>query len=262
MIHARKLLIPIVAAAALAAAASPALAAPSGQDVPSAQNSAKKPPLTAKLEACSPDGYATFTGSMPAVGPRGRMEMRFDLQQRGLDGSRGWTALKGIPSFGVWDGADPGVPGFIVRKRVGGLSPGGVYRAVVKYRWRNPRGRVVRGAKRITAPCAQPNTLSDLQLRNPDVVRASGDKAWTYRVTVVNTGVGAAGAFDVALSLAGGAPVSQRVPALAAGDRVVVEISAARCEPGSAVQLTADAGGQVTESAEGNNAVERRCAAR
>ena len=37
---------------------------------------------------------------------------------------------------------------------------------------------------------AQPNTLADLQLRNPDVVRASGDKAWTYRVTVVNTGVG------------------------------------------------------------------------
>ncbi len=262
MTHARKLLAPLAAAAVLAAVASPALGAPSGHDVPSAQNSAKKPRLAAKLEACSPDGYATFTGSMPAIRPRGRMEMRFDLQQRGRDGRGGWTALKGIPSFGVWDGADPGVPGFIVRKRVGGLSPGGVYRAAVKYRWRNPRGRVVRGAKRITSPCAQPNTLPDLQLRSPDVVRASGDKAWTYRVTVVNKGAGAAGAFDVALSLAGAAAVSQRVPALAADERVVVEISAVRCEPGTAVQLTADAGGQVTESAEGNNAIERRCAAR
>ena len=242
--------------------AAPALGAPTGQDVPVAQESAKKPPLTAKLEACTPDGYATFTGTMPAIGPRGRMEMRFDLQQRGVTGRRGWTALTGIPSFGVWDGADAGVPGFIVRKRVGGLQPGSVYRAVVKYRWRNARGKVVRGAKRITAPCAQPDTLPDLQLRSPDVVRGAGDSSWTYRGLVVNTGAGPAGAFDVALSLAGGAPVVQRIPALAAGARVVVEIRAPRCEPGASVKLTADAGAQVVESREDNNVVERRCGAR
>ncbi len=262
MMPARKLLAPLAAAAVLAVVPTYAFGSPSGHDVPSAHESAKKPPLTAKLEACTPDGYATFTGTMPALGQRGRMEMRFDLQQRGLDGRRGWTALKEIPSFGVWDGADPGVPGFIVRKRVGGLQPGGVYRAVVKYRWRNPRGKVVRGARRITAPCAQPDTLSDLQLRNPDVVRGASDAAWTYRAYVVNTGAGPAGPFDVALSLAGGAPVVQRIAALAAGERVLVEISASRCEPGTAVQFTADSGAQVAESLEDNNVVERRCASR
>ena len=252
----------MLAGLALAVGPSAAFAAPTGQNVPSAQSSAKKPPLAAKLEACTADGYATFMASMPATGPRGRMEIRFELQQRGVDGRRGWTTLAGIPSFGVWDGADPGVPGFIVRKRVGGLAPGGVYRAVVKYRWRNPRGRVVRGARRITASCRQPNVLADLQLRDPDVVRAAGDGLWTYRVTVVNTGAGAAGPFVVSLTLAAGAPVLRNVPALGAGQRVVVEIAAPRCESGTAVRLLADAGGSVAESAEGNNDLNRRCAAR
>ena len=34
------------------------------------------------------------------------------------------------------------------------FSAGNAYRAVVRFRWRNPRGKVVRGAKRITARCA------------------------------------------------------------------------------------------------------------
>ena len=261
MMHTRKYLTPFVAAFVVAASAVPAAASPVGQDLPVAQASAKKVQLTAVLDACTPDGYATFAGTMPASGPHSRMEMRFELQQRGIAG-RGWTLLRDIPSFGVWDGADPGVPGFIVRKRVGGLQPGGVYRAVVKYRWRNPRGKVVRAAKRVTAPCMQPNTLADLQLRNPDVVRGTGDGLWTYRAFVVNTGASAAGPFDVALSLAGGAPVLQRVTELAPGARVLVEIRALRCEPGTAVQLGADSTNVVAESAEDNNVIERRCASR
>lgn len=247
---------------ALVVVTAPAAASPAGHDVAVAQDSAKKPPLSAKLEACTPDGYATFMSSMPALGSRGRMEVRFELQQRGVAPRKGWTTLTGIPSFGIWDGADAGVPGFIVRKRVGGLSAGGVYRAVVKYRWRNHRGRIVRTARRITSPCAQPNNRPDLQLRDPGVVRGAGDAAWTYRVTVVNHGAGAAGPFDVSLSLAGGTPVVQRVAGLAARERRVVEFSAPRCESGTGVKLVADSSGLIAESAEGNNDLNRRCAAR
>src|SRR5262245_16485884 len=196
MTYARKLIVPL-AAAVIAVSAAPALAAPSAESV--SASAAKKTPLAAKLDACTADGYATFAGTMPAAGPKARMEMRFDLQQKPLRAGGGWTLLRNIPSFGVWDGADPGVPGFIVRKRVGGLVPGNAYRAVVRFRWRNPRGKVVRGAKRVTARCVLPDQRPDIQLRNPDVVRGNGAEDWTYRVSVVNTGNAAAGGFEVAL---------------------------------------------------------------
>ena len=73
----------------LAALAVPAFAAPFRweRDLPPA--SAKKTPLAAKLEACGTgDGYATFAGTMPAYGPKARMEMRFDLQQKPLQRRR------------------------------------------------------------------------------------------------------------------------------------------------------------------------------
>jgi hypothetical protein len=262
MSYARKLFAPLAAAAVFAALATPAFAAPSGESL-SASASAKKPPLSAKLEACTGDGYATFAGTMPAWGARARMEMRFDLQQKVIRGGRGWTALKGIPSFGVWDGADPGVPGFIVRKRVGGLLPGNAYRAVVRFRWRNPRGKTIRAAKRITSRCELADQRPDLQLRNPDVVRGNGGEDWTYRAFVVNTGKGPAGASEVTLVFGKTSVVyNKSIPPLAAGARALVEIKAPRCESGDSVTFTADYTALVAEAREDNNVLARRCAAR
>ena len=262
MNYAWKLIVPLAAAAVFAALAAPALAAPSGQSL-SAVSSAKKPTLSAKLEACTGDGYATFAGTMPAWGAKARMEMRFDLQQKALRGRGGWTALRNIPSFGVWDGADPGVPGFIVRKRVGGLLPGNAYRAVVRFRWRNPRGKTVRGAKRVTARCELADQRPDLQLRNPDVVRGNGGENWTYRAVVVNTGKGAAGGFEVTLVFGHvGVVYNQTIPSLAPGARALVEIKAPRCESGDSVTFTADYTALIGESREDNNVLARRCAVR
>ena len=262
MTYARKLIAPLAAAAMLAALAVPAFAAPSGENV-IATGSAKKTPLAAKLEACGTDGYATFAGTMPAYGPKARMEMRFDLQQKPLNAGGGWTGLTGIPSFGVWDGADAGVPGFIVRKRVGGLQPANAYRAVVRFRWRNPRGKVVRSAKRVTARCALPDQRADLQLRNADVVRADGDGNWTYRVLVVNTGSAPAAGFEVALVFGTSDVVyRQTIPSLAAGARAPLEIKAPRCASGDSVTFTADYAALINESREDNNVLARKCATR
>jgi hypothetical protein len=257
-----KLIAPLAAAAVFAVLPASALAEPSGQSL-SAVASVKKPPLSAKLEACASDGYATFAGTMPAWGPRARMEMRFDLQHKVVRGGGGWTVVKGIPSFGVWDGADPGVPGFIVRKRVGGLLPGSAYRAVVRFRWRNPRGKTIRAAKRLTARCELADQRPDLQLRNPDVVRGKAGEDWTYRAVVVNAGKGAAGASEVTLVFgSGGVVYNKSIPALAAGARALVEIKAPRCESGASVTFTADYTALVAESREDNNVLARRCGAR
>ncbi len=236
--------------------------------MPVAQSS-KKPRLGAKVEACGADGYATFTGTMPARRASRRMEMRFDLQQRvertnrkGRKAKR-WVTVKGVPSFGVWDSAEAGVPGFIVRKRVGGLEPGTVMRAVVRFRWRNTRGRIARRAKRTTKKCSLTENRPDLRIGNPDVIRGAGESApWTYRVLVSNKGKGDAGAFDVALTLGGVVVARQRVSALAPRARLVVAMSAPRCEPGSGVQFTVDSANEVSESREGNNDLQRRCARR
>lgn len=267
MKHARKLFALFAAAAVLAAVAVPAHGSPTGGDVPAAQSS-KKPKLRAAVEACGDDGYATFTGTMPARGAQRSMEMRFDLQERvrktnrrGKSGNR-WVTVKDVPSFGVWDTADAGVPGFIVRKRVGGLEPGTLMRAVVHYRWRNPGGRVVRRAKRTTKKCSLTENRPDLRIRNPDVIRGHGDDPWTYRVIVSNDGRGASGEFDLALALGGITVARQRISGLAPRERLVVALSAPRCEPGAGVQFTADSAGEVAESRENNNVLQRRCGRR
>ena len=150
-----------------------------------------------------------------------------------------------------------------MRKRVGGLQAGNAYRAVVRFRWRNPRGKVVRGAKRITARCELPDVRPDLQLRNADVVRANGGDDWTYRATVVNTGNGPAGAFEVTLVFGQfGVVYTGTIPSLAAGARAMVEIKAPRCQSGDSVTFTADYSGLVAESREDNNVLARRCAVR
>ena len=94
-------------------------------------------------------------------------------------------------------------------------------------------------------------------------MRANGGEDWTYRVTVVNTGAGAAGAFEVALVFGRRRRVhparSRRSPPAPARR---VEIKAPRCESGDSVTFTADYSGLVAESREDNNVLARRCAVR
>jgi hypothetical protein len=52
--------------------------------------------------------------------------------------------------------ADPGRPGFIYTKRVEGLTGPAVYRAVVRFRWSDADGHVLRRARRVTGGCRQP----------------------------------------------------------------------------------------------------------
>lgn len=274
MTQTRKFLTAAAVLSALAITGSPAFGSPTGTDVPVAQGAKKKKKdksksknkgndtkLRAKLEECTADG-ATFTGSMPARGSGLRMEMRFDLQERRKVGRRSrWVIVNNVPSFGVWDTADAGVPGFIVRKRVGGLDAGSKLRAVIRFRWVKPNGKRARGAKRVTRTCSVPENRPDLRARFPSVQRAAGDQPWTYRALIQNTRAGAAGAFDVALVLGDDtAPVIQRVTGVAPGGRVAVQITAPRCVPGTAVRFIVDYKDEVAESREDNNVLTRRCA--
>src|SRR3954447_15103181 len=139
----------VIAAVCLAAvsggAAAPAQAAPA-QAPPGAAGPAP-PSLSATLASCvrSPDAAqrsASFTASMPALAGTRRMLLRFDLFQR-LSAGEGFTPVR-VPRWAVWQRSRAGVAGFVFTKHVNGLQAPGDYRAVVRFRWLDGRGRVQR----------------------------------------------------------------------------------------------------------------------
>ncbi len=256
------MLVSLATVAALAAPVS-ALAAPAGRQL-SANPAAKRIPLAAKVETCTTAGArsATFRGQMPtirAIASGGRMEMRFDLYERGPGATR-WTRLP-VESFGEWALSETGVSAFIVRKRVSGLQPGVSYRAAVRYRWRNAAGKVVRTARRLSAPCRQSGRRANLVVRNPRASAGPQPGLVTYTVTVRNVGGAGASVFSVVLNVGGVDQPAQRIGPLGPGRSAEVSFQAPRCPPDSTLRVTADAGGEVPETNERDNVLERRCAA-
>src|SRR3712207_3182421 len=121
----------------------------------------ERPKLAASLAACEtgPDAtqrFAVFTGSMPARPGTHRMSMRFDLESRGSDEAAPAQRVA-APKLSRWNRSKPGVAGFIYTKRVTRLTPGCWYRAVVRFRWHDEKGRVQRSARRVTPFCHQPD---------------------------------------------------------------------------------------------------------
>ena len=188
----------------------------------------------------------------------GRMEMRFDLYARSKD-TPVWTAVD-VDGFGEWDLSDPRVSGFIIKKRVSGLQGGFAYRSVVRFRWRNDAGKIVRTGRKVTVACKQPDTAPDLVVREPSIVAGPRNDVVLYQATVSNTGAGTAGPFDVVLAVNGVAQPAQRIGPLAPGASAPVSFQAPRCEAGTIVRFTVDAKAEIPESNETNNALERRCA--
>jgi hypothetical protein len=135
----------------------PAAAATAGRS--SAQSGATTPAgPVATLEQCvtssSPaERSATFIGEMTAMSG-GRMSMRIELQER----TAGEASFRTIsaPGLGVWRVAASGVKVYRYIKQVTDLAAPAVYRAAVRFRWLNPRGKLIRSVERHTSTCIEP----------------------------------------------------------------------------------------------------------
>jgi hypothetical protein len=222
--------------------------------------SAQAPKLAVDLAACESgpepaQRFAVFTGSMPALKGTHRMAMRFDLEERGSDPAS--VQRVAAPKLGRWNRSKPGVAGFVYTKRVTRLSQGRWYRAVVRFRWYDARGRVQRGAKRVTPFCHQPDQRPNLRLDAP----LRSPRPGSYLVTIVNAGLTAAAASTVAVETRPGTEVARPVPPLAPGERTTVVVEAERCEKGSVVVVQLDRHLVVDESREDDNRVESDCPA-
>jgi hypothetical protein len=137
--------------------------APSG--VAGAQPGASAAPLAsgvaATLEACvtsvaQSERSATFSGEMTATAATAKMSMRIDLEERAPEEAEFHPVVES--GLGVWRAADPKVKVYKYVRQVSNLSPPAAYRALVRFRWFNAAGHVIRRAERLTTKCLQPST--------------------------------------------------------------------------------------------------------
>ena len=216
------------------------------------------PRLAATLAACETgtdpaQRFAVFTGSMPAMRGTRRMSMRFDLEERGSEETAAPQRVA-APKLSRWNRSKAGVAGFVYTKRVTRLAPGRWYRAIVRFRWHGARGRVQKSAKRVTAFCHQPDQRPNLEL-----VSVGRARPGSYLVTIVNTGMTASPASQVALEPRPGTEARRAVPPLAPGERTTVVVDAEPCEPRTVVVVQLDRERAIDESREDDNRVESDC---
>jgi hypothetical protein len=102
---------------------------------------------------------------MAATGGTTRMSMRIDVQER-LPGDAVFHTVS-APGLGVWRASAPGVKVYRYLKQVTNLSAPAVYRAAVRFRWLNAKGKLIKGMERRTASCAQPAPAPAAELTAP-----------------------------------------------------------------------------------------------
>jgi CARDB len=219
-------------------------------------------PAHARLMSCAKSTdpsarVAVFEGSMRAWRHSQRLQLRFRLQSR-TPQDPVWRTVH-APGFDRWQTSDAGVRQFVYDKRVERLEAPASYRVVVRFRWRNARGRIVGHAQHISRTCREPDPRPNLVVRKLLVYRLSKTKA-RYVAVVANTGRTAADAFAVRFDRVGlqfgevfGAP-------LAPGHSARVHVDAAACRPGDALNAVADPDGLIDEHNETDNRLQVPCA--
>ncbi|HEY5287458.1 MAG TPA: hypothetical protein VIJ50_10170, partial [Solirubrobacteraceae bacterium] len=107
---------------------------------------------------------ATFTAQMAATATTQKMAMRIELQQR-LRGEAEFHTLA-APGFGVWRTSEPGVAIYKYVKQITNLDAPAAYRVLVRFRWLDERGHVLKRDELHSSRCAQP-TLSAQVVQTP-----------------------------------------------------------------------------------------------
>ncbi len=139
--------------AALIAALSGAGTTGTGTDTGSA------PTLSASVEQCvtaptQAGRSVTFTGQMETVTGARRMAIEIVVQEHTLE-EEGFHTLT-TAGLGSWQRSEAGVKIYKVRQAVTDLPAPAVFRAIVRYRWMNEKGQVIRHDERRTPICKQP----------------------------------------------------------------------------------------------------------
>jgi hypothetical protein len=150
------LLAPLSIAAPAAASVRTAAGLEVTQQTGSAQGST--PLAAATLERCvtaSPQSERSLSiaAEMSAIPHTAHMALRIEIQERLQEAALFHTV--NAPGLGVWREADRGVSSYKYLNKVTNLSAPAVYRAVVRFRWLNGSGHLIKKLERHTSSCTQ-----------------------------------------------------------------------------------------------------------
>jgi hypothetical protein len=117
------------------------------------------PLAAATLERCNTaaeqsERSVTLVGEMSAIPDTARMVIRIELQERLPEEALFHTVR--APELGLWRESDAGVKSFKYLNKVVNLSAPAVYRAAVRFRWLDTKGRPIKRLERHTTSCVQP----------------------------------------------------------------------------------------------------------
>jgi hypothetical protein len=210
---------------------------------------------SAKLVSCDPEARTVaFEGTMRGVPGAARLQMRFTLQV--ADG--GWERVA-APTFDQWASAAPGKTGYVYAKQVEDLVPG-AYRVLVRFRWRDAAGAVLRTAKRRSKTCVVPDERPNLAPVKIRQQQGPAEGTTRYTVVVVNRGLSPAGAFTVGFSVDGVALPDRRIPGLAPTERATVAFVGPACDHDDDVLVASvDREGLVDEADEADDTLSAAC---
>ena len=206
-----------------------------------------------KTGASPDERSATFVGRMRSIPGSIRMGMHFRLLETS---PRSGSAPDRSPDLGPWHNSHKNVERFSYSQTVNGMTPGDSYRVVVRFRWIDASGHVIRRAKRTSAACTQPGLPN---LRVDGIAIAAGETAGTavYRVAVSNDGGSPAAQVGVALYTGSGHLIDSRtIKHLGAGQTRTVKITGPPCQT---VRAVGDPENRIAESNESDNSFTRGC---
>jgi CARDB len=212
-------------------------------------------PASVELMTCAPrDRAAEFEARMGKVEDGVKMKMRFTLQARKPGKKKPYRRVA-APGFSSWTTADTGTSRYVFTRRVEGLIGPARYRALVRFRWIDARGKVILTAKRYSKGCWQPDHRPNLKVK-----ALSREGKRRYVALVANNGRTATGPFD--LQVAVGDTLLEPVPVLSLepGTQTLVTVRGPICSAGTALTATADPLNLVDERNEDDNAFTVPCA--
>jgi hypothetical protein len=100
--------------------------------------------------------YAVFFGRMSVISGATGMAMRIGIEERIRGEAFHAVEAAGAPGVGAWRISEPGVKIFKDVKQVSNLEAPSDYRAVVRFRWTDAKGTVIKREVLRTLVCRQP----------------------------------------------------------------------------------------------------------
>lgn len=129
-------------------------------------------PAAAVLEKCVTSAnplerYAIFFGRMSAIPGGAGMAIRIGIEERSPGVTFHLLETAGTPGLGSWRTSEPGVKIFKDVKQVSNLDAPADYRAVVRFRWTDAKGTVIKREVLRTSVCRQPASEAQVGAQAP-----------------------------------------------------------------------------------------------